>query len=64
MDRHGVYGVLGRQLYYKEIIRMNVFNNIVSAYKSRLASGDFGAWAKSEPELADILARAEIMANK
>jgi len=63
VDRYGVHGMLGRQLLYREIIRMNVFRNIVSAYKSRAASQNFATWAKDNPEDAKILAKAEILAK-
>jgi len=43
---------------------MTVFRNIVAAYKNRSASNDFASWAKGNPDEADMLARAEILAKK
>lgn len=43
---------------------MNVFRNIVAAYKDRANSQDFATWAISNQNDAEILARAEILAVK
>jgi len=63
VERYGVQGMLGRQLYYREVLKMNVFRNIVSAYKARAASKDFAAWAKENPNDAKMLGKAEILAG-
>ncbi len=42
---------------------MNVFRNIVSAYKARKASNDFASWANDNPGDAKMLGKAEILAG-
>ena len=54
-QKFGAVTVYGRPLGYGEINRMQVAENIINAYRSRAASGNWATWIKSNPELHDML---------
>lgn len=61
IDRFGPQAVLGRPLYYREIRRLLMIENIQIAYKAQTASKDFAQWAKDNPKLAELLNRARTL---
>ncbi len=64
IDRFGVKAVLGKDvLSYGEIQRMLTEENIVKAFSSRKASGDWAKWAQENPQDEKLLTQAEILAN-
>ena len=62
IDRFGLEAITGRrQFYFYEYNRLIVAENIVNAYRSRAESQNWSDWARKNPELAQLLASAEIM---
>lgn len=60
IDRFGVYAVMGRPvLYERETRAMIAAQNVVSAYRDRAKSPSWDAWLKQNPELGDLLFRAQ-----
>ena len=60
IDRFGVHAVMGRPvLYEREIRAMTAANNVVAAYRDRAKATSWEAWLKENPELGDLLFRAQ-----
>lgn len=60
IDRFGVMAVLGRPvLSAGEIRRMITAENIVSAYRDRKTSKNWGAWAQEHPGASRLLGEIE-----
>lgn len=60
IDRFGVKAVLGHAtLYYGEIRRMILAENIYNAYHARRRSENWAAWAEKNPGMAKILFELE-----
>jgi hypothetical protein len=60
IDRFGIEAILGRRvLYYGELRRMILAENIVIHYRRRAASSNWAAYALDNPEMAQILLEAE-----
>ena len=64
IGRFGARAILGREtLYSYEIRRIILAENIRGAYESRGKALNWTEWMTSFPEAADLLARAEAMAQ-
>lgn len=64
IDRFGVGAVMGRNvLYYGEMRRMIVAENIVKSYQSRARAENWAAWVEENTAMANLLAEAENLQN-
>lgn len=62
IDRFGVHAVMGRPvLYEREIRRMTVASNLVSAYRERAKSTNWVEWASSNKAISDLLIKAKVL---
>jgi len=53
---------MGRDvLYFGEMRRMILAENIYNAYRARKASGNWGEWANANPSMARVLAQIEMI---
>lgn len=60
IDRFGVEAITGRRkLYFGELRRMILAENIVAAYRARAKSENWAAWANANTVMADVLVEAE-----
>lgn len=64
IQRFGVNAVLGRPLYAREIYRITIAENVVNAFRSFRASQNAAEWARGNPEMAALLNKARLMAEK
>lgn len=60
IERYGVHAVMGRPVLYEgEMRRMITAQNIVNAYKDRARSQSWEAWQRENPELGNLLFKAQ-----
>ena len=55
VDRFGAQAVLGRTLRREEMLKMVYADNIRNGYQERQRSGDWAEWAKSNPDMNDLI---------
>ena len=53
--RFGAESIYGRPLGANEIRRMEMSESVIDIYQERELSGDWGAWAESNPEKSKFL---------
>lgn len=63
-ERFGAEMVFGRLPTFKELRRMILAENVVSAYKSRAASDNWVFWSQENPEQDALLVLAMKMEEK
>jgi len=62
--RFGVKAIMGRDvLSAGEIMRMNIAENIMTAFDMRNRAENWAQWVKDNPELSSMLNEAERLAN-
>ena len=59
INRFGVSAIYSGPMGYGEMIRINITENIVSAYRGRKASDNWAEWATQHPEYSRLLIMAE-----
>jgi hypothetical protein len=60
IDRFGVKAVLGRDvLFFNEMLRFTVAENVLIAFQNRERSDNWAAWANENPQAAELLSKAE-----
>lgn len=59
VNRFGAMAVFGRAMTPGELERLSMVDNVIRAYQSRKASGDWAKWAEQNPEYARLLAEVE-----
>lgn len=60
IKKYGVHAVMGRPiLYEREMRRMNIVQQIETAYKERAAAINWAGWMSQNPEMAKLLKTAQ-----
>ena len=58
IDRFGADAILGRKLYAREVRRVLMAENVVTAHRSHEQAKNGAEWARDNPDLSRILNEA------